>query len=1056
VSHEPAGTAFTIVEMTHPVRYHPYIAKGLNVMSYECLNRVPASPLLAATVIGFTLALCGCQSQPVGEADAPQQATASPVTAPAQNVGRRVVRQDLAPPPGILVSAVQRDEAGDEAQLTLEQITAELAAPEYLKKPVAEPPVQTEPQLLTQKHYIAARLAMRERDSAEAARQLRSAHLLEPDRPEVLQALAELYERVGNKVRAAGYLKQAVEADPTDTQSLFGLARFALERGQSDLAIVLFDHVQKSTSPTDPDTRGIHLLSQYFLGSALQRAGYDRAAVDQLTAFQDESENVNRNTPGAQQLGFLQRQRGQTWQTIGDTYMRLGKVGSALDAYIQARTDGATQPQSLFARTLYARLKLGDDRRAEAMLLTRLSDTFGRDELLPLVRYLGEAGVSTGRMIQPLRELYIAQGRPTNLALAIAALLPQDDAAVLLIEHMSEQADASEAFAALLATQLQQPATDRSIAQALTLTARAIDASPDQATELAKRLRLAVGDDARLMDAVEKAAAKHTQHPATQFLLATMLIRMGQLDEAAAPLDIALEPGRRADDAKTSPPSQTSPAIPAARIARARLALLNRDTDAALALLNDAPEPDDVEVVKLKVRVLSASDRSKQAIALLDDLVKRLPDNLELATARGELLLSLGEVHKGQRALLDVLNADPTREPVYEILFQLYDSPRAPDDAVQAYQRLMRRMLGTIPDSRIARIKRAELFAIQRNFDAAEKLLTQLLEENRDDWPVLGAYLDMLAQAQRRDEADELIDQRLQADPRSRPLLTLAQGYFQRTGNIERLIEIAERLILLEPDTLARTERLAVLYYQTERPARVVTIVDDQLASLQDDQDPGMLLSLQWRALADLRRDEEIEPRVKQAVDRFEEHEADLLFNWAMVLDRKGDQQRSEAILADIVERFPRHAMSHNGLGYALANRGENLEQAERMIRVAVAVDPDSAAYLDSLGWVLYKQGNFEDAITWLERSRAADGGEYPVIVDHLGDAYYRAGQTAKANDAWRDAVQLLRTTNNRDDRELAGLMDRLREKLRALSANRPAPVADLPGEARPPAAEAD
>ena len=71
----------------------------------------------------------------------------------------------------------------------------------------------------------------------------------------------------------------------------------------------------------------------------------------------------------------------------------------------------------------------------------------------------------------------------------------------------------------------------------------------------------------------------------------------------------------------------------------------------------------------------------------------------------------------------------PQAEAIYEALFDLYDSPNGPPDAAQQWQRLMNRMLGSIPQSRIARLKRAEWLVANGRQDQAEALLKSLLAE---------------------------------------------------------------------------------------------------------------------------------------------------------------------------------------------------------------------------------------------------------------------------------------------------------------------------------------
>jgi tetratricopeptide (TPR) repeat protein len=136
---------------------------------------------------------------------------------------------------------------------------------------------------------------------------------------------------------------------------------------------------------------------------------------------------------------------------------------------------------------------------------------------------------------------------------------------------------------------------------------------------------------------------------------------------------------------------------------------------------------------------------------------------------------------------------------------------------------------------------------------------------------------------------------------------------------------------------------------------------------------------------------------------------------------------------------------ANNDLGYIWADQSKNLERAEAMIRKALELDrlqrkrlpggaavQDNAAYVDSLGWVLFRRGLFEVARHELERAAELPDGDDPVIWDHLGDVYQRQRKISLARAAWEKAVQLYEQEHRRprDDR-----YRELRRKLESVTA---------------------
>jgi tetratricopeptide (TPR) repeat protein len=145
----------------------------------------------------------------------------------------------------------------------------------------------------------------------------------------------------------------------------------------------------------------------------------------------------------------------------------------------------------------------------------------------------------------------------------------------------------------------------------------------------------------------------------------------------------------------------------------------------------------------------------------------------------------------------------------------------------------------------------------------------------------------------------------------------------------------------------------------------------------------------------------------------------------------------------------PDHPWACNDYGYLLANRNENLAEADRLLEIAIKALPDQANVLDSIGWLRYKQGRFTEpdgtgALEYLTRAIATpEGAASATMNDHLGDTLWMVGQDEAAQDAWERAeafyLQRVRGFNSPDLRRLPvyaqqqALLGAVREKLRSL-----------------------
>lgn len=129
-----------------------------------------------------------------------------------------------------------------------------------------------------------------------------------------------------------------------------------------------------------------------------------------------------------------------------------------------------------------------------------------------------------------------------------------------------------------------------------------------------------------------------------------------------------------------------------------------------------------------------------------------------------------------------------------------------------------------------------------------------------------------------------------------------------------------------------------------------------------------------------------------------------LLYSRGMAYEREGDWTNAESDLKAALVYRPDHPYLLNYLGYGWADQGLNLEQSLELIKRAVALRPMDGYIIDSLGWVQYMMGDYEDAMPNLER--AVELLPYDsTINDHLGDVYWQVGRRMEARFQWQRAV---------------------------------------------------
>jgi Tfp pilus assembly protein PilF len=103
----------------------------------------------------------------------------------------------------------------------------------------------------------------------------------------------------------------------------------------------------------------------------------------------------------------------------------------------------------------------------------------------------------------------------------------------------------------------------------------------------------------------------------------------------------------------------------------------------------------------------------------------------------------------------------------------------------------------------------------------------------------------------------------------------------------------------------------------------------------------------------------------------------------------------------------PNNATLLNNYGYYLSVRGARLEDAERMSKKSLEIRKDEPTFLDTYGWILYKEGKYDKALEFIKKAITANGDNADGTVwEHLGDIYFKLNDVDKAVDSWKKAKE--------------------------------------------------
>jgi tetratricopeptide (TPR) repeat protein len=135
-----------------------------------------------------------------------------------------------------------------------------------------------------------------------------------------------------------------------------------------------------------------------------------------------------------------------------------------------------------------------------------------------------------------------------------------------------------------------------------------------------------------------------------------------------------------------------------------------------------------------------------------------------------------------------------------------------------------------------------------------------------------------------------------------------------------------------------------------------------------------------------------------------EPEQPELLYDYALTAEKLERFDVLESNLRRLIQVRPDHAHAYNALGYSFAERNTRLPEAKKLIEKAIELAPEDYFIVDSLGWVLYRQGDLKGAA---EQLRRAYGGRPDAeIAAHLGEVLWVMGQRDEADKVWQDSLK--------------------------------------------------
>jgi tetratricopeptide (TPR) repeat protein len=483
-------------------------------------------------------------------------------------------------------------------------------------------------------------------------------------------------------------------------------------------------------------------------------------------------------------------------------------------------------------------------------------------------------------------------------------------------------------------------------------------------------------------------------------------------------------------------------------------ALLARDEDfpEAIDVLKDAikANPNASEpFLQLAFIYANYLKRTDEAIDYANRAVTIDPRNIDAYERLFEIAIATGDEKKALQSLERAAKVHTDDPSFWTRLGKLYaaivfksDSPAKPEQVARVNE-IFKKAAEHAGDDPTVLKEIADYYAASQQINQAIPIYLRLLELQPDDTSAREKLATGFVLTNQRDKAIETLEQVIKQHPEKSQPYDLLAGLLDDAGrSLLRANQTAqakalfvkaaanyEQSLLINPTRASSYMHLAeLLLGPLKENERAIKILGEARQHF-----PGAPEIIYYLAIA---QREAKHP--EQAVATFEEalHEAELedsemvnarfYFDYGAATEAAGLYDKAADLFKKSIALDPASAADAcNYLAYMWAEHNSHLDEAQDLIKRALQLDPNNGAYLDTLGWLEFRQGKVEAALNDLLRAAQKMKQDDPVVFEHIGDAYAKLNQVAQAMETWQKALAL-----DPQNKRLVEKIDRTKTKM--------------------------
>jgi len=339
------------------------------------------------------------------------------------------------------------------------------------------------------------------------------------------------------------------------------------------------------------------------------------------------------------------------------------------------------------------------------------------------------------------------------------------------------------------------------------------------------------------------------------------------------------------------------------------------------------------------------------------------PDNADVDFSLGRIYMKKELYDKAEIHFVKAVKNDSNNPVLRLTLAVFYEAEKKWDKAVVQYKAIAELDPGSVN----ALIKIGEIHSRKGNYAEAETVFNEALEREPDNFSVIAALAAIFEkQKEWQKLRDVLLKIHIVKDDYPEVEMYLGLAYLNLNDK-EKAEEYFKRAVSINPENAPVYYSLSLIYMDVKDYTKALNALDN--------------------------------------CEKYGGENTEIYFLKGVCFDSLGNKTISHEAFEKALVKDPENHRALNYLSYSWAEMGTNLKKAHSYINRALKLSPKNSAYLDTLGWVYYKSGNYAAAVKQLKKASALELD--PVIWEHLGDAYIKLGKKVSSLKAYKKALSL-------------------------------------------------